>query len=246
MASPIRVSRCRPRRSDRHRLAVAAPTTMTVLPSACSLSIVPAARHRHRRPLVEPLGLAHPDPSTPRSRASTPEPPGALKSSGSASRARGFCGFARWPCPKGARSLVPRRRPAQQIVLPPHGSRGHQIDHRRLALGDGAGFVEHDGVQLGGGLQGFGFLNRMPFSAPLPVPAMMAVGVASPRAQGQAMTSTATSRIMAGTNAPVTPPPDTEGHQAMRDHGRHEHGRHPVGQPPGWGPCCPGPPAPGG
>ena len=43
------------------------------------------------------------------------------------------------------------------------------------------------------------FLNRMPFSAPLPVPTMMAVGVARPSAQGQAMTSTATMRIMAGT-----------------------------------------------
>ena len=34
---------------------------------------------------------------------------------------------------------------------------------------------------------------RMPFSAPLPIPSMMAVGVASPRAQGQAMMSTVTS-----------------------------------------------------
>ena len=34
-------------------------------------------------------------------------------------------------------------------------------------------------------------LIRIPFSAPLPVPTMMAVGVASPRAQGQDMTSTA-------------------------------------------------------
>ena len=33
-------------------------------------------------------------------------------------------------------------------------------------------------------------LKRTPFWAPLPVPTMMAVGVASPRAQGQAMTST--------------------------------------------------------
>ena len=32
----------------------------------------------------------------------------------------------------------------------------------------------------------------MPFSAPLPVPTMMAVGVARPSAQGQAMMSTAT------------------------------------------------------
>ena len=45
-------------------------------------------------------------------------------------------------------------------------------------------------------------LKRIPFSAPLPVPAMIAVGVARPRAQGQAMMRTATNRIMAGTNSP--------------------------------------------
>ena len=35
-------------------------------------------------------------------------------------------------------------------------------------------------------------LNRMPFCAPMPVPAMMALGVARPTAQGQEMTSTVT------------------------------------------------------
>ncbi len=35
-------------------------------------------------------------------------------------------------------------------------------------------------------------LKRMPYSAPLPLPAMMAVGVASPTAHGQEMTSTVT------------------------------------------------------
>ena len=34
-------------------------------------------------------------------------------------------------------------------------------------------------------------LMRIPFSAPLPVPTIMAVGVASPKAQGQEMTRTA-------------------------------------------------------
>ena len=36
------------------------------------------------------------------------------------------------------------------------------------------------------------FLMSTPFSAPLPVPTMIAIGVARPRAQGQAMMSTAT------------------------------------------------------
>ena len=38
---------------------------------------------------------------------------------------------------------------------------------------------------------------RMPFSAPLPVPTMIAVGVASPIAQGHAIISTATAVSMA-------------------------------------------------
>ncbi len=39
---------------------------------------------------------------------------------------------------------------------------------------------------------------RMPFFAPTPVPTMMAVGVARPRAQGQAITRTATACRIAG------------------------------------------------
>ena len=39
--------------------------------------------------------------------------------------------------------------------------------------------------------------TRMPCSAPLPMPTMMAVGVASPRAHGQAMMSTATAVMIA-------------------------------------------------
>ena len=39
------------------------------------------------------------------------------------------------------------------------------------------------------------FLKRMPFFAPLPLPTMMATGVARPMAQGQEMTSTAMARL---------------------------------------------------
>mmetsp|Transcript_61822 Transcript_61822/g.146361 ORF Transcript_61822/g.146361 Transcript_61822/m.146361 type:complete len:238 (-) Transcript_61822:323-1036(-) len=45
---------------------------------------------------------------------------------------------------------------------------------------------------------------RMPCRAATPVPAMMAVGVARPRAQGQAMTSTATALMSACSQSPVT------------------------------------------
>ncbi len=49
------------------------------------------------------------------------------------------------------------------------------------------------------------FLNKIPSSAPLPIPAIIAVGVARPNAQGQAITSTATKRIMAEIKSPVSP-----------------------------------------
>ncbi len=44
-------------------------------------------------------------------------------------------------------------------------------------------------------------LMSTPREAPRPVPTMIAVGVASPSAQGQAMTSTATARVMASETA---------------------------------------------
>ena len=47
------------------------------------------------------------------------------------------------------------------------------------------------------------FLTSTPACAPRPVPTMMAVGVASPNAHGQAMTSTATAWINAVTNSAV-------------------------------------------
>ena len=43
-------------------------------------------------------------------------------------------------------------------------------------------------------------LNKMPFSAPRPMPTMMAVGVANPSAHGQAMTSTEIALISACSN----------------------------------------------
>ena len=46
-------------------------------------------------------------------------------------------------------------------------------------------------------------LMRMPLDAPRPVPTMMAVGVASPKAQGQETTSTDTAMVMA--NSKVAP-----------------------------------------
>ena len=47
-------------------------------------------------------------------------------------------------------------------------------------------------------------LNRMPISAPLPVPTIMATGVARPSAHGQLITSTATAEVSASLMLPVS------------------------------------------
>lgn len=59
-----------------------------------------------------------------------------------------------------------------------------------LALRDSAGFVQYHRADGMGHLQCLADLIKIPFSAPFPVPTMMAVGVARPKAQGQEMTST--------------------------------------------------------
>jgi hypothetical protein len=55
------------------------------------------------------------------------------------------------------------------------------------------------------------FLTRMPAEAPCPVATMIAVGVASPRAQGQAITSTATALTSAALKTPPRQPPGEQG-----------------------------------
>jgi hypothetical protein len=54
------------------------------------------------------------------------------------------------------------------------------------------------------------FLNRMPFIAPRPVPTMIAIGVASPSASGQAMTKT----VMVSVRANSSGWPRTQNHTA--------------------------------
>jgi hypothetical protein len=72
-------------------------------------------------------------------------------------------------------------------------------------------------------------LIRMPCFAATPVPAMMAAGVASPSAQGQAITSTATARISA-VSGRRRPQPAQQRQQRHHQHHRHEHRRHLVHQ----------------
>ena len=65
-------------------------------------------------------------------------------------------------------------------------------------------------------------LIRMPFSAPLPVPTMMAVGVASPSAQGQEITSTAIADGQRKFTGLPQQQPDHRGDHGDGDDHRHE------------------------
>ena len=65
----------------------------------------------------------------------------------------------------------------------------------------------------------------MPFSAPLPVPTMMAVGVARPRAQGQEITSTEMPMERANSKACPSQQPDDGGDEGDGDDDGHEHRR---------------------
>jgi hypothetical protein len=72
----------------------------------------------------------------------------------------------------------------------------------------GARLVEHDGVDGVGALEHLAALDDDPELGARPVPTMIAVGVASPSAQGQAMMSTATAAVKASSaSCPVSSHP---------------------------------------
>ena len=73
--------------------------------------------------------------------------------------------------------------------------------------------------------------TRMPISAPRPVPTMIAVGVASPSAQGQAMISTATNASIALVKLEPVSSQTANESTRDRDHDGHEARGHAVGEP---------------
>src|SRR5215813_13145797 len=80
---------------------------------------------------------------------------------------------------------------AQQFILPDIAGR-RDAHKARPALGQGAGLVDDEGIDFSINSRASAFLTRTPTCAPRPVPTMIDIGVARPRAQGQAMMSTAT------------------------------------------------------
>jgi hypothetical protein len=123
--------------------------------------------------------------------------------------------------PAGARCRPAARRPGA-APRPASPSAAGTAPPARLALGERAGLVEGHHVTACATSSASASLIRMPWRAATPVPAMMAVGVARPSAQGQAMTSTATALISACSQSPV-PAPSPAGEQRDAQHHRHEH-----------------------
>ena len=72
---------------------------------------------------------------------------------------------------------------------------------------------------------------RMPSWAPRPVPTISAVGVARPRAHGQAMISTATAAVKAAAAPAPLPSQKPRVRHRQGDHDRHEDAGDPVGEP---------------
>ena len=103
----------------------------------------------------------------------------------------------------------------------------NQIADYRLSFGHGSGLVQHHRINLFGGFQAFGVFIRMPRSAPLPMPTMMAVGVASPRHTGEAMIKYRNQRqqSVCKTVLPIQQHPCDEGQYGNADNNRHEDAR---------------------
>ena len=74
---------------------------------------------------------------------------------------------------------------------------GHDIGQPRLAFGQRAGLVDDHGIDAGHPLQRLGILDQHARLRAAPAAVVIEIGVASPRAQGQAMISTDTAAAMA-------------------------------------------------
>ena len=70
-------------------------------------------------------------------------------------------------------------------------------DDARLAFGQCPGLVDHERVDPLEAFQGVGVLDQDPAAAPLPIPTMIDMGVASPSAQGHATIRTETAATSA-------------------------------------------------
>ena len=94
------------------------------------------------------------------------------------------------------RAALERRGELQHGALLEGGEQG-DCGQRGPPFGQGAGLVYEQRVDLGKALQGFGIAHQDAGLGARPVAVMTDIGVASPRAQGQAMIRTETAATRA-------------------------------------------------
>jgi hypothetical protein len=124
-----------------------------------------------------------------------------------------------------------RRGEPQQLVAVEAGGRDDRGD-RRAALGEGAGLVDDEGVDLLHQFERLGVLDQHAEPAPRPTPTMIDIGVARPSAQGQ-RDDQARDRDDERVGQPRVRPTVAQTRNATTaddDHRRHEPGRDPVGR----------------
>ena len=197
--------------------------TQTVVPSAAG----PGELARH---LVEQVGAADGDLGVldpgPRPGAGQRDEVGGPRHVDGAARGRGDDG----PRDRVLAAGLDGGGGPQRLVLGQPAGGGH-VDEGHLAGGDGAGLVEHDGVDAPGVLEHVGALDQDAEARPAP-------GAHQQRGRGREAQRAGAgddehgdgdlerARRLAGGD-----PPPGEGQRGEHEHDGHEHGRHPVGEP---------------
>ena len=165
-------------------LAVDGDEASRVLPVAGELGGCSSSRRRSRCPAVQQARL----PTAPAAVDDCLDP---LAGDGlevrwlGAARRRAPGAARRWPAPADARSRAPAEAARRSSSLRRRVRPADDVGEAGLPCGDGAGLVEHDGVELVARSPAPRPLRiRMPCSAPLPVPTM----IGGRRRQAQART----------------------------------------------------------
>ena len=140
--------------------------------------------------------------------------------------------------PADARCAVPRCAASRSRSFLEAGLGRDRLRSARASLGQRAGLVDDDRIDLLQRLQHFGILDQHAFLRSAATPTMIDIGVASPRAQGQAMISTATAltKAQASRGSWASNGPDHERDDRRQHHARARSSRRPRRRPAGSAP----------
>ena len=129
-------------------------------------------------------------------------------------------------------SLLDGGGPAQQFFLALYGlPDGHQVHHGGLALGDGAGFIQNNGIQTGGGFQCLGLLEKDAFFRAFAGAGHNGSGGGQPQCAGAGDDQHGNQSDHGRDKFAGDGPPYNKGDNGDGDHAGDKDGRHPVGQP---------------